>query len=531
MVGENRTPQVRVKKEKKKIEHAVPKDRKRNRRQALNTMELIIPKNEQDRATRTVESVKDSMVKRYLASLIHPKMNATRVPDSYPRPTALVRSITSVVVPVDINATNDSGRFAVAVQPHLGLLSSVRDYKIAITNPATVWADNDWSVAGSYLGVVGGRDVRVDQFYLPLTQPPLGAYLMRSSGAAPNFFHNGTAVVESVYNSGVRFVAGTADQFLLPPGQYLVAFEALVTGTVTNLVPTVAGGTIDVLNRQSSVDGTMMALVAQVTVPGLNGATFTLASTHTLTATASVISFTPTFYSAATAAPSYAINAASLPFSNGGLVQQLRTVGCSVLATYAGTTLQNGGMIAGAYVPGGALDECFFAKNPMASTGALQNWENLASVNGSYNGRLQDGAYVWWCPEDSSEIQFREPEEFKTQNAGTINMSAMVIAGQFQPGSGVSGVLEAVRLEVVTLYEVVTVSQLWASTTCVGSQAHMDAANLALADQPHAMANAAHSTWLKDFWGGLKKGLSYWEKPAEVLWNNKDKLLPLLGGL
>lgn len=287
-------------------------------------------------------------------------------------------------------------------------------------------------------------------------------------------------------------------------------------------------GTVDhVLTAlQTSVDGTAAWDIVYITAYA-DGARFTLNWRHTSVTDNKIwISFTPTYYSAATISEGFStINELSVPSEDYGMIQAYRTVACSALATYTGPLLTNGGNIAAAYVPGGSVGSNYFTTNPTATQGSFQNWENLAKVPGSYNGEISQGTYVFWTPEDQEDLEFRKPSEALISDDPP---PALIISGKYNPSQALLTDQSVIRLEVVTLYEGVTTSQLLALQNCVGSQHFIDLANLALANQPHAMANASHMQWLKDFWGGVKKGIGYWEAPVKYLWNNREKVLPAL---
>lgn len=504
----------------------------------LDNLGDIIPRNEQDTMLRTVTSVKDSLTSRYIAALINPKMNLSRVPDSFIRPTAIVRSITTLNIPIRMvypnpeDATN-GGRFSIAIQPTLGSTATPSQYKVAVVHPNTTWEHADWTDINNYLQVVQGTDVRLDQLYLTLTQPPVGSYLEEGfdSNDTNSFFRSGQVELVTNYNTiGIvdRLVAGQ-DSWRVPFGQFIVTVTAFDDVAVIQGGPTLSGGTVDQVAdtvAYNSTDGTMAAAIYYITV-NADGAVFTLNWRHTgvLNNTA-FISFTPTYYSSATLfSGSIAVSPAAVPSENYGIIQSYRTIAMSCLATYTGPLLTNGGNIAAAYVPGGTVLTNFFTSNPQSAQGAFQDWEYLAKVPGSYNGEIDKGCYVFWTPEDNLDMEFRRPNEATLPDDPP---PCLIVSGKYNPSQALTTDQTVIRLEINTQYEIESTFQLFDLETCVGSQAIIDAANAALAHQPHAMANAAHTQWLKDFWGGLKKGIGYFEQPAKFLWNNRDKIAPLL---
>jgi hypothetical protein len=196
-----------------------------------------------------------------------------------------------------------------------------------------------------------------------------------------------------------------------------------------------------------------------------------------------------------------------------GSCKQLRPVAMSCLASYMGPMLTNGGNIAAAYVPGDTCATNFFTNNALADQGNFTAWENLSLIPGAYNGPIKDGSYTWWSPEDVTDLDFMSPT-----NSLNKQYPCIIVSGQYQPGAGAGSQL-CIRLEVVTVYEMVTTSQLWESDVLVGTQAHMDQVNLMLASQPHAMPNATHMEWIRKIGRGIGNALRFVN-------NNKGWIVP-----
>ncbi len=542
--GKSAAKQAKAAKPAEKAKRQRP--RKRDPARA-NLSRLSIPMDEQDRMVATVHSSADRAVREYLKCLMMPKYTEAKVPDAWARPTSTCTSKVTYNIPIKLNAADpDSGRFSIAIQPQLGAITSPQAYKVAISEVAGLWTDNDWSDTGSYVFTIEGSDPRLDPYFTTLTQPPLGVYSLENFtnltpapfivGSTQPYENANTAFVH--YNTpGVQLISNGAsgrNRFKLAKGQYAVTMSASTTDTFSaDISFSVVASTcyIDALTFARSPDNKMARWVGFMTVPA--GATIQLHADLTTSGQAYTnanISFIPTFYSPETVAGTGGVgfNANSLPSGNSGIVQEIRTVAMSALATYVGPTLTNGGNIASAYVPGYGSIGAFFTSAPLAQFGSLQNWENLARLPESYNGPIENGTYVWWSPEDMNDLGFETPDAIAQLNVNDREPS-LIISGQYSPGA-VTGTSTAsvIRLEVVTVYEFVTMSGLWKPLTNVGSQAQIDMVNRALAGQPHAMANAEHMSWFKDFWGGLKQGLGYVLPPAKLLWDNKDKILPFL---
>lgn len=502
----------------------------------------IIPRNELNKLQMTQMVSKNKMVQDYVGTLIDPKggmledVLCRKLPDSFNRPTAVVRSVLSYDIPVFYSSsTSDTGRFAVAVQPWLGGLDSPAHYKTAIADVLGPWSNQDWSSSAVYMDALGKQDPRIDPFYTTLTQPPKGVYQIfnAASSVTPKVFLDGTGTPLEFSNSGAFLYnsdaielldtgSGNSNEWQLGPGQYAFSYES-TTGDTFTAAPTltvVSANTGDMqkdLNHTTkSPDSKMVSLFHLLTVENtvtvrLNSALTTVGATYTN----SIIRFTPCYYSSAVQGGTAPINvnANSIPSSNFGLTQQYRTVAMSVLATFIGSSLNNGGTIATAYVPGSTLQTDFFTSSPMPAFGQLQNWENVARIPGSYNGELRNGCYTWWSPEDTDGYILKPPDL-----ALEGDPPGIVVSGQFTPNDvpGTDTYFNVLRLEVVTLYEVSTMSQLFDSEKYIGSQAILDEANRILGPAPHSMQNATHNSFLGDVWSGFKQGLGYFKKGFDI---------------
>lgn len=509
----------------------------------------IIPRNELDRMQMTQYVSKNKMVQDYVGNLIDPKgamltVECRKLPDSFPRATAVVKSVLSYDIPIFYSAsTTDTGRFSIAVQPWLGNIDDPSHYKVAIADVAGPWANQDWSSSAVYLDSIGEQDPRLDPFYITLTQSPKGVYQIFDAvgGITPKVFEDGTGTPLEFSNSsaflyntqGVELLdtgAGVANAWQLGPGQYAFSFVSTTADTfAANPTLTVISANTsdmqkDLNHSQRSPDNKMATLFHLLTVES----TVTVRLTAALTTvgagyTNSVVRFTPCYYSSAVqggTAP-VPVNVNSVPLSNFGLTQQYRTVSMSALLTFTGTSLNDGGNVAVAYVPGSTLKSDFFTSSPMPAFGQLQNWENVAKIPGSYNGEFRHGCYCWWSPEDTDGFVLKPPDL-----ALQGDPPGIVISGQFTVNSAPSTdtIFNVARLEVTTNYEIVTISQLFDSERYIGSQAILDEANRILGSRSHAMANAQHSSFMGDVWSGFKQGLGYFKRGLDVA-------LPILGAL
>lgn len=527
-----------------------PRPQPKKRVKGLNASARI-PISNQTQMIETVNRGKTQAMRDYLACLVYPFANKARIPDSFNRHTIVVSSVFAYPISVSSNNVNDPGygRFAVAVQPHMGSLAHPLSYKIAIAAPVPgatgLWSEVDWSAPDSYIDQVDGTDPRLDQYYTTLTQPPLGAYLLAQGGSANTPLPlAGTAPYEdsiqvwSHYNTqGVTLIPGGpngTNRFRLSPGQYNFHFDALAlntTFTSTASFSLVAGNASDwfeSIPRQAlSVDSTLstfdslLTIKQSVTLQLNAGLTSYVAPAQYANIT---VSFTPTFFTRATDGGTggglgFVRNA--FPSGKYGIVTEYRTVGCSALLTYTGTNLNDGGMVAGAYVSGGVLEQGFFTSSPTVQVGQLQNWESIAKLKGNQNSPAREGLYLNWAAEDLNDYAFHDPDY--CAQVDSESPPTLVLAGQYTPNDLITKA-EVFRLVVTTVYEATSPTQLFDQEILVGSQNILDEVNGICAGQPHAMPNATHMSWISDFLGGVKQGLGYVAAPARWIFNNRDSI-------
>jgi hypothetical protein len=481
---------------------------KPERRQVKNVRKLAIPAYKQDALMALTSNSSDSsLVRKYLAALVAPKYNMCRVPDSDVRATVLVRSIQVYDITASTTYINpDSGRFGMFIQPILGSPSQIGDYKIGIVSNGSNWPVQ-FTLPENWLSTLGAQDPRIDNFTPTLTGPVPGYWSMGGQAGNTSQPFSGSPIYTSLtYNYGQVYAQPPGEdifQFYPPPGLFLFSGYLLGTGLTGFSLNCSFATQIYV---RYSADNTVctFAYLLSVATPGLMfDPTLTAGNT-----TASQVTLTEAFTS------SQSLDPPVVPPLNYGLVTAIRPVAMSALASYIGPLLTNGGNIAGAWLPSQTLNNQIISDSiGSGPTQNLMNWENLAKVPESYDGPIKDGIYVWWSEQDITTTKFYSPSD--SLNA---DYPILAVSGQWNPGSGVTVQTPVIRLEVVTTYEFTTTSLLFESEVCVGSQAQMDAANMRLAGQPHAMPNGKHMDWIK---GMLQKASSTYQ-------SNKSWLNPLL---
>lgn len=475
----------------------------------------------------------DKMLMDYLKCLVNNADFESRYPDSNPRRTSVFTSVSSVDIPIIFDTNATQGRFSLAIQPIMGDISTPAHYQLAIANvksglPTSPWATQDWSSATAYQSLYNGRDPRIDinSPYLVSNVTGNAHYTTVFTGAgaalaqpsvstgAQNFYGNlpnSTLTIDSQLN-GLSLVlpASPAGYAVIPPGQYVVTASVAATSVaaLTNVIP--------ILFQPNGSTKNQVTLVASA-APSVNGA-FVCSCTWLISVNVSTsLLFTIQKTAAGTFIGAGDLSALTTDVvispadwnmyqmpQNYGAMEMVRPVSQTVLATYMGPSLQNGGRIASAYVPSGMLNSNFFNNAVGSATGQLQNFENVTLLDHAYDGELKHGTYCWWAPYDPSDVSFNSPGA-----SNAMNWPSIVISGLFNPNVQSTGAQsDVLRVRVLTTFEFITKVTAFDSETYCGSQGVIDSVNKALQDAPHCMANGEHKSWLSSIIGGTGRAIS-----------------------
>jgi len=497
--------------------------------------ELAVPRNDMDRLTTLVNAGGNDKIRGYVAAIVNPA-NAfdARVIDSFNTPTATFHSRRTINVSVRLDAGTDSGRFCMLFQPFLGANDAPEHYQLALSNPSIPWP-TDWTKANSYVGVVSGSDVRLDVNYAQLTAQGPGF-----TGLYPELPAIDTAFPFDLFNvdvSSYNVVVNsdsTTHRLYPPVGQFMMWFTAHTTtnaGTEQFTFSAFDGCTIVWYDNGGPVTGADIGTYATLLVTNtVSGGYFMIENTSSVLQPtwADMALFLATvqvnlpYGTAFSPNPGVVINSPPYPgfAGGGGLISSYRPVAASLLASYVGPMLTNGGNIAAAWLPSNATTQNFFTRTP-GQYGNFQNWEKLADVPTAYNGPINTGAYCYWTPEDMTDVEMASLSEALEKDYPTL-----CISGQFNPGTAVTDPTEelVIRLQLDYCGEYVTTSTLVPSRACVGSQQIWDQANMVLANQPHAMPNGKHLEFFKKI--AAKIGTA-----AKWAWNNRATLMAGAEGL
>ncbi len=179
--------------------------------------------------------------------------------------------------------------------------------------------------------------------------------------------------------------------------------------------------------------------------------------------------------------PDYAIFAGA-----NAIVAGVRPVSAAQLVTFVGNTLNDGGQISAAWVPGD-ISTARIAQF-LASLGRSK----LALEPGAYSGALRDGAYVFWKPDDIEDYQF----DTLTQSLAH-NYPLLVICIKSTQANTV-----VARSACVTNYEFTTDTRVVESSSGLVEPDLVLHAKKILAQYPTSCSNEGHVT----LWDKIRQG-------------------------
>jgi len=529
-----------TKNELQSINDAVNKVSDRNRRQrraveATRANALV---------SRGVRNPKGSNpIKEYLRTLTDPFLNMARIPDAFDRPTACFRTNSAFTIPILTDSVNQ-GKFSFCLQPKIGDLSTPSHYQVAAVNPsaitlsgATSWSQVDWTQPTYYLATNGtGSDPRLDYNAALLTSPPPSFYGMTFSNVlGPGILMAGAPANQTAFTDNTTsFVIYSPDApgpypsiaggiVELPPGDWNVAIFCKFAQTATTdafeainfqavgAIGQVAYANIYQPQTVSNLVGVTFDAFASAQVvssPGANSLSFCLSPQQSGLNNATAKSTISTV-SSSTVVISPANFSSTATYQSGGPISAIRPVGMSVLVSYMGTELNNGGEIAVATVPGEYVASNYFSRNPNYQ---LQDVSTIRHQQNFYDGRLSQGCYNFWYPYDELDQQFMSPA-----NNNARSYPAIVCSGYFSPDTTVANPQLTLRVQVCIAWEVTTESTIWETKAVIGSRAAVDAALSGLKGQPTGCANGQHLEKIKQFLknaAAFYKQNSAWINPA-----------------
>jgi hypothetical protein len=445
------------------------------------------------------------MVQDYVNTLVDPKVHMSRIPDGESRKTALIRSTLEVPIYANFSGAPDDGRFAAVAQPVLGKDgASPNTFKLALAKPGFSPNTTNWESPASYEQVVSGINVRQDRYLSQLTGTTSFFYGARDGVGSTALLPFGpTPLIDPKnYGSNLSLTTNGTNTFLTGgAGVYSVTLFF----QLSDILYTLSGKAVANLTAEDT----------NTSDTGPSSITLMVNATGNWTMQISG-SFDPGF---AHLVVSPAVTIDDAPWENDGAVAEIRPVAMSALFSSTLSDLTNGGIVSAAYLPSSTCAANWFTNATGNGVGQLQSWESLSPLG--YNGRLRDGSYCYWSPEDLQDQIFRTPEA-----SNSVPYPCLALAGQMFPGTSVTGDVLVGRLELVTIYEFTTNVPLWEQVRYVGSQALIDAANRMLCDHPHSMANETHREFILRVLRAVGRGAV---SAGKFIYNNRDVIVPLLG--
>lgn len=482
-------------------------------------------------------------VQAVVAMMTDPHNNPhVRLPDrSWHTNTALVYSVRFVNVYANMSdvATEHVGKFSIAINAHMGSFGQVSGYKIAMVNSVPTWPNTQFGQATAYtqFSAVDGGDIRID----PNRHELLGnekCYYRATGSTDPVVVEGpfGPILTESAENYLFSFrytSAAGVSTFFPPAGNFYVNISIrglqadMPTACVLafqNCIATVVRNDFFAGSATTGANQYIEFFLSTGESAGTSQQSFTLTMGAGSTYTATSIAYI-NVNSTAPATTQALLSTGYAEYINGGNVEQYRPLACSALFTCMTSGLVTGGDIAADLVVGDTVRSAYFTNVTSNSVGHLQEYYNLAARPSAYDGKLKDGAYVFWAPGDEDDIHF-----FTPQGALAHDYQNIVISGQFTPTgvAALSGSVLVGRLMVTSVYEIQTETTLFGVQSPVGSSPVFDEIMAILARCPKAMPNGPHVEWLRNLMLKLKNA----GRNAFEFWNNnKSWIVPAAQGI
>ncbi len=486
---------------------------------------------------KSVPLVAGDPARNYMRTLIDNTHYHSRFPDSDLRETALCNSVVTYDIPLtpELAAGSATSRFSLAVQPIIGQAGSdPTQFQAAIAYPTdgngalVDWAKADWTSPNSYTQLIGSRNPAVDInanglfTYNPgYFSTKLTGTVFTAVGQAPGSVQS-TNLITSATSFGQAWTNAPHDAVSnWNPSYNLAAFpnSFFLTSGVWEISITMAATLITPGTRVlSPVLGTNLSsdyasITEYHTAPNTAGDAVSNTAAYMKLVLQKEGYIAPLIYdSAGNAYPLWNLfSAASMdmsitqltspgigdPSSSASIVNLIRPVAQTVLCTYFGPTLVNGGRIAAAYVDKQTLENQYFANTLGTGFGNYQFVNNLENVSEPYGAPIRDGAYAWWAPMDTSDYVFQ-----KVTDMNADSWPAIIVSGYYENGTTGAGLLTTpqtgiIKVRIVTTWEYTSQSTFIDKQQNVASQADFDRCNKALSNSPHCMENKSHPDFIQ----------------------------------
>lgn len=514
---------------------------------------------------KSIPLVSGDPAKNYLRTLIDNTHYHSRFPDSDLRETALCNSVVVYDIPLtpEVAAGSATSRFSFALQPIVGEAGDdPTKFQCAVAYPTdgngnrVDWSVADWTSANSYTQNIGSKNPAVDinATGLVANEPGYNSSQLVGTVFAGAQSAGGVVTVTDRLITGATSVTQNWTQtvhaantnwdlpyngpegpksFYLPPG----VFEIVITQSATLIAP--AASTLNPV-LITNLDANHISLLENHVVVSSPGATVAHFGGYFIVEMKAAGWIAPIMVDSSTSSylqlSAYSATSMDISFlqmslpglgsgsSAASVARLIRPVAQTVLCTYFGQTLINGGRIAGAYVDKATLTDNFFNNCDGQGFGNYQFVQNLENVKEPFGGPLKDGCYAWWAPMSPSDYDLTTVNEMNDATWPSI-----IVSGYYENGTTGAGLLSTpitgiVKVRVVTTFEYTTTSTFVDSQKCVGSQAAFDACNKALMDAPHVMENKTHP----DF---INRIMSFFKNHGGDFVNAGRALAPVAGTL
>lgn len=165
-----------------------------------------------------------------------------------------------------------------------------------------------------------------------------------------------------------------------------------------------------------------------------------------------------------------------------------RPIGGNCLVTNMASSLKNGGQIASAQI----------SSQSSLSIDGFPDYNKIASLPIAYNGKVKNGTFVFWTPEDSTQMAFRPWGE----DTG-VKLPYLVATGSLAEAGG------TIRVQVDMIIEYLTESEAFCPYPSRTSVWEIEArAEIMSQISCHGCANDFHKT----FQDGVRKAAALWKK-------------------
>lgn len=190
-------------------------------------------------------------------------------------------------------------------------------------------------------------------------------------------------------------------------------------------------------------------------------------------------------------------------------VEKYRVTAMSAWCQYQGSTLTDGGDAAMVLYRGGRP----------ASMNAVWDYDTISEHPHSYSGKVKDGLYGYWEPQDTKDMHFRQ-----TNAINAYERPYLVMSGTYSgdPGTGAINSPESIlRMRVFCAYEYTSPSQLFNSLPSPVCPELIRLAALALCGEMNVMENGKHLNRLKKIVSKVGKAAA---AAAKFGWDHRGTL-------